>query len=376
VARQRPPRVPQRVLDRLRAQRLTGPPAASPLEVTTALLAVQAQELRGARLSVRRRTAGLTVAALDAALGDGSLVVSWLNRGTLHLVRADDYWWLHALTTPQLVTSNRRRLEQEGVGARQAARGVDVVTAAVEQGPQTRQQLRDRLDAARVPTAGQALVHVLWAAALAGHVVRGPMVGAQQAYVAAAAWVGDRVEPDPDEALARLAHRYLVGHGPADAADLARWAGTTLGKARRGLAAVADRTVPRPDGLVDLADRPPAEGLPAPRLHGPYDPLLLGWASRTDWVAGHEGLVTTNGIFRPFALVEGRAVATWGLADGVMTLRPLEPVRPGALAALRRDAHDVLRYLGLPQTDLVTDRVTDMGTGRVTGMVSDPVVEG
>ena len=357
MARQRPV-VPPRVLGRLRAQRLTGPPATSPLEVTTDLLAVQAQELRGSRLSVRSRTSGLTVAALDAALADGSLVVSWLNRGTLHLVRADDYWWLHALTTPQLATGNRRRLEQEGVGPRQAARGVDVVAAAVAEGPRTRRQLRDLLDAARVPTAGQALVHVLWAAALAGHVVRGPMVGAEQAYVAAAAWVGDRVEPDPDEALARLAHRYLAGHGPADAPDLARWAGITLGRARRGLAAIADRTVTRPDGgteLVDLADRPPADGLPAPRLHGPYDPLLLGWASRSDWVAGHEGLVTTNGIFRPFALVDGRAVATWGLAGGVMTLRPLEPVRGSALDALRRDAHDVLRYLGLPDSDLVVD---------------------
>jgi len=357
VARRRPG-VPPRVLDRLRAQRLTGPPAGSALEVTTDLLAVQAQELRGARLSVRSRTSGLTVAGLDAALADGSLVVSWLNRGTLHLVRADDYWWLHALTTPQLATGNRRRLEQEGVSPRQAARGVEVVAAAVQEGPQTRRQLRDRLDAARVPTARQAQVHVLLAATLAGHVVRGPMVGAEQAYVAATTWVGDRVEPDPDEALARLAHRYLVGHGPADAADLARWAGTTLGKARRGLAAVADRTVTRPDGgveLVDLADRPPAEDLPGPRLHGPFDPLLLGWASRADWVAGHEGLVTTNGIFRPFALVDGRAVATWGLAAGVVTLKPLEPVRPSALTALRRDAHDVLRYLGLPPADLVVE---------------------
>jgi hypothetical protein len=351
VARQRPPRV----LERLRAQRLTGPPAGSALEVTTDLLAVQAQELRGARLSIRRRTAGLTVAALDAALADGTLVVSWLNRGTLHLVRADDYWWLHAVTTPQLATGNRRRLAQEGVGPRQAARGVDVVAEAVQTGPRTRRELRDLLDAARVPTAGQALVHVMLAATLAGHVVRGPTVGPEQAYVAAATWVGDRVEPDPDEALGRLAHRYLVGHGPAGAADLARWAGTTVGKARRGFAAVADRTVTRDDGLVDVADRPPADGLPGPRLHGPYDPLLLGWASREDWVGSHQGLVTTNGIFRPFALVGGRTVATWGLSGGVVTLRPLEPIRPADLPVLRRDAHDVLRYLGLPDADLVVD---------------------
>ena len=346
---------PPRALDRLRAQRLTGPPATSAVEVTTALLAVQAQELRAARLTVRSRTAGLTVADLHAALDDGSLVVSWLNRGTLHLVRADDFWWLHALTTPQLATANRRRLEQEGVGPRQAARGADLVAAAVADGPQTRRQLRERLDAAHVPTGGQALVHVLWAAALAGHLVRGPMVGAEQAYVAPDTWVGGRVDPDPDEALARLAHRYLVGHGPADAADLARWAGTTLGAARRGLAAVADRTVTRPDGLVDLAERPPADGLPAPRLLGPYEPLLLGWASREDWVRGHQGLVTTNGLFRPFALVDGRAVGTWGLAGGVVTLRPIERLRRADLAALRADAGDVLRYLGLPPTDVVVE---------------------
>ena len=45
-------------------------------------------------------------ADVDAALEDRTLVVSWLNRGTLHLVAAEDYWWLHPLTLPQLATSN------------------------------------------------------------------------------------------------------------------------------------------------------------------------------------------------------------------------------------------------------------------------------
>ena len=62
------------------------------------------------------------------------------------------------------------------------------------------------------------------------------------------------------------------------------------------------------------------------------------------------GIVTTNGIFRPFALVDGRAVATWGLAGGVVTIRPVGPITPGTRAALRAEADDVLRYLGLPPT--------------------------
>ena len=341
---------------RLGAQLLAGRSAVSPEEVTARLLAVQAQDPRGFRLAVRARSTGLTAADVDAALTDRrSLVVSWLNRGTLHLVTADDYWWLHPLTTPQLAVGNTRRLAQEGVTPAQADRGVDVVAVAVgTEGPQTRAGLRRRLDAAGVPTRGQALVHLLFAAALRGVVVRGPVIRREQAFVGVRDWLG---EPPPavdrDESLGLLARRYLAGHGPASDADLARWAGLPLGQARLGLAAVADELVRRRDGLVDLADRPAApagrsRALPPPRLLGAFDPLLLGWVGRDEVLGPHQQLVTTNGLFRPFALADGRAVATWGLADGVVTVDLLDPVIPATLSALRTDAADVLRFLGLP----------------------------
>ena len=101
---------------RFRAQLLSGPRNRSSEDVVERLLAVQAQDPRGARLAVRSRSVGLRAADVDEALTDRrSLVISWLNRGTLHLVRPEDYWWLHPLTTPQIETTNRRRLHQEGV---------------------------------------------------------------------------------------------------------------------------------------------------------------------------------------------------------------------------------------------------------------------
>ena len=109
---------------RLASQLLSGPPARSVEAVVGHLLAIQAQDGRGFRLSVRTRSSGLLASDVDHALStDRSLVVSWLNRGTLHLVAADDYWWLHPVTTPQLAIVNERRLRQEGVSAVQA-RGV------------------------------------------------------------------------------------------------------------------------------------------------------------------------------------------------------------------------------------------------------------
>ena len=80
------------------------------------LLAVQAQELRSARLALRVRGSGVTNEAIDRALTDErSLIVAWLGRGTLHLVTPEDYPWLLTLTAPGRLTMNRRRLGEEGV---------------------------------------------------------------------------------------------------------------------------------------------------------------------------------------------------------------------------------------------------------------------
>jgi hypothetical protein len=88
--------------------------------------------------------------------------------------------------------------------------------------------------------------------------------------------------------------------------------------------------------------------LPPPRLLGAFDPLLLGWASRAELLGTHaeSGIVTSHGIFRPFALVRGRAAATWRLAGGEVALEPFERIGRRESAALRRDAADVLRFLG------------------------------
>ena len=317
-----------------------------PVEVAERLLAVQAQDSRGARLAVRARTDGLTAAAVDRALTERLLLVTWLNRGTLHLVRCEDYPWLQALTTPPLFTSSATRLRQNGVGEAAAEKGVATIARALaDEGPLTRDQLRERLDAAGVPTKGQALIHLLYRTSLQGFAVRGPMVGKEHAFVLTEDWLGPQPEVDRERALAELARRYLAGHGPADDRDLARWAGLPLRDARAGLEAIAGELDQRPDGLVDLAGRPAPAPLPEPRLLGPFDPLLLGWVSREEVVGPHKLLVTNNGIFRPFALVDGRAVATWRLSGRKLEIEHLSRVTKKAATALAVDAEAVLAYL-------------------------------
>jgi hypothetical protein len=332
---------------RLRAQLLTEPDPADGHEacgdrdvvgVVHHLLAVQAQDPVGARLTVRARSRGLSASHIDRALDAGDLVVTWLNRGTLHLVTAEDYRWLQALTTPGFATSNLTRLRQEGVDPSQQERGVDVIADELEGGPRTRGQLREALATAEVPVGGQAVPHLLMLASIRGICVRGPMVGAEQAFVSVDRWLGSRPPVDLEVAERELGRRYLAAHAPADDRDLAKWAGVGLGVARRALAQSGNA-------------RRAGEGarVPGLRLLGPFDELLMGWASRDLVLAGHGDVVTRNGVFRPVVLVEGRAAGTWRRAGGEVTL-DLFPGHEAALDGAARDlaateTADVRRFL-------------------------------
>ncbi|HEX5375738.1 MAG TPA: winged helix DNA-binding domain-containing protein, partial [Solirubrobacterales bacterium] len=311
------------------------------------LLAVQGQDPRGARLAVRVRSEGLTAADVDRALSEErSLLIAWLNRGTLHLVRGEDYPLLQALTTPPLLTSANRRLAQEGVLPDEVERALEMIAKALAaDGPLTRLQLRERLDSAGMQAAGKALIHLFFLASVRGIVVRGPMLGKDHAYALVRDWLKPAKPVDRDLALAELARRYLIGHAPADDRDLAKWAGLPLRDARAGLTAIASELVEREDGLVHLAAHPPVAEVPAPRLIGAYDPVLLGWTSRARIIEPHNHLVTNNGLFRPFAMVGGRAVATWKLNRGKVTIEPLGGVTKKAMASLEADAVDVERFM-------------------------------
>ena len=316
------------------------------MAVAERLLAVQGQDPRGARLAVRARTTGLTAADVDRALNERSLLITWLNRGTLHLVRSEDYPWLLALTAPPVLRRTTQRLAQEGVSPDDAERAVAAIERALaDAGPLTRAELRDRVAAAGVRTDGQALVHVIGLASLRGLIVRGPMIGRQHGFALVRDWLGVPEPVDRDAALTQLARRYLAGHGPAGERDLARWAGLPLRDARAGLQAIASELEELEDGIVDLARRPAPAELPPPRLLGSYDPVLLGWTSREPILGPHKGIVTVNGLFRPFALVRGRAAATWRMADGEVALEPFGRLTRRDAKALEVDGADVVRFL-------------------------------
>ena len=317
------------------------------MAVAERLLAVQGQDPRGARLSVRSRTHGLRASDVDRCLTEErSLLITWLNRGTLQMVRSEDYPWLHAATTPPLLNESVRRLGAEGIGEREGERAIaEIERALADDGPQTRDQLRERLRRKKLPIADNSLSHLCFRAGVLGILARGPMAGKQHAYVRIADWLGEPPAVDRHAALADLARRYLAGHARGDDRDLARWAGVPLRDARAGLGAIAPEIEQRDDGLLAQRGQELGAEPPPPRLLGAFEPVLLGWTSREEITGEHTPLVTINGIFRPFAMLKGKAVARWRLVRGKVAIEPLKPISKRDTAALEADAADVERFI-------------------------------
>jgi hypothetical protein len=336
---------------RARAQWLHRPGGSGPAGVVGQLLAVQAQDLRSARLALRARGRGFAADDVDAALGDRTLVMGWLFRGTLHLVRSEDYLWLFPLTTPAGRQPNRRRLAQEGVSPEQAEDAVAVVGRALaREGPLVRRQLGERLASAGIPTRGQALPHLLLLAAWRGVAVLGPVLADGQAFVSARDWLGRAPGRPPSGAaradgLAELGRRYLAGHAPADAEDLATWSGQPLRDARTAL-----------DGAPAPLQQQRGGARPAPvpaRLLPAFDPYLLGWRDRSFAVPGEHArrVHPGGGVLRATATVDGTAVGTWTARRTrnrlAVTIEPFGPLRARAEQALAAEAADVARFQGL-----------------------------
>jgi hypothetical protein len=335
---------------------LDAPAARRPEEVVGRLLAVQAQDLPSARLALRARGAGPTAADVDRALSDErSLVVAWLGRGTLHLVRREDHGWLLGLTAPGRMAASRRRLGQEGVTPDDAERALRVIARALaDDGPLARAELAARVARAGVRADGQAAAHLAMLAGLRGLAVLGPLREGRPVLALTRDWLGEQPPAAlggerREAALAELARRYLAGHGPAGAGDLAAWAGLPLRDARAGLRAL-DGLDDLGGGLVDLAGRDLPAARPPPRLLPAFDPWLLGWRDRAFAVApGHARDVHPGGgVLRPVVTVAGVAAGTWSARRSAgrigIALAPFRPLGAAAARALRAEAADVARF--------------------------------
>jgi winged helix DNA-binding protein len=351
---------------RARAQRLAGAPARSdPPELLRLVCGLQAQLLSAAYLGVRARSHGLVVDDINRALDrDRSIVRSWLFRGTLHLVAADDLRWLVRLLGPVFARASIARQEQLGLTGDLKARGVNALRRILaEAGPLTRGELVDRLALQGIvlDPKSQAPIHLIRLAALQGILCLGPdREDGKQTYVLLDDWVPVSKEIKRETALAQLALRYFTAYGPATIDDLAAWSGlptSEVGAAVSGAkAGLTDVMVAGKPALMARRPgrRPLVRRRTEVRLLPAFDTYLLGYRRRDLAVPPslQRRLQRGGGWLHPVMVVDGKAMAAWTFRRtgklATVRIESLGPIRGAVLDGLKAEVADIAHFLAVP----------------------------
>jgi DNA glycosylase AlkZ-like len=321
------------------------------------LVAVQSQDYPGAKWALAQRAAGLGEKDIDRVFDAGEMIRTHVLRPTWHFVAPEDVRWLLALTGPRIrrgVAARHRFLEIDDDIATRALATFERTIA--REGPRTRDELAAALAQVGIEAVVARLVHLLMLGEIEGLLCSGPRRGKAQTY----ALLEQRVPPSRtrsrDEAVAELAGRYVAGHGPAQAGDLAWWAGLGVGEARRGLEAALpalEREVI--DGRTFwFASGPTPASAPSIHLLPNYDELYVAFRDRRealDPAMPAPGRIA-EAIFDHVIVRDGLVIGRWRRVVGRRSLAlRLEPLVDLDSADRNRLSAAVERYgafLGQP----------------------------
>ncbi len=327
------------------------------------MLAVQSQDYPGAKWALGQRVAGATETEIDRAFDAGELIRTHVLRPTWHFVAPDDLRWLLALTGPRVHQASGYQYRLLDIDAAAAGRAADVFRRVLAGGNAlTREELGGALGDAGMPASGMRLGYLVSHAELEAIVCSGPRRGRRQTY----ALVDERVPPSRarprEEALAELARRYVEGHGPAQAIDLAWWSGLTLRDARLALESaspplVRERLNERdfyaaPDEL--RAPGKATEVGPVVHLLPNYDELLIAFRDRSDGMdpALPPPARVAAEILNHVIVRAGLGVGGWRRKDDRREIRvalnPLVPLSAGERDGARRALDRLSQFLARP----------------------------
>lgn len=338
-----------------------------------AMTVLHATEPATVHLSLHARVRDLALVDVDRELyGTRALVKQLAMRRTLFVFPRDLLPAAWGSASVRVLAAERNRIAKDVVALGVApdghawlddARGRVLDALATAPDGLTAQELRPvlpELAAEGAPAEVRQLAgRVVTNLGLSAHLVRGTNTQhwrlSRPRWTATADWLG--AVPGPLEAAdgwARLVAAWLRTFGPGTEDDVVWWLGATKGLVRRALADVGAVPVALEDGRAAwvAADDPVLQGPVEPvepwaALLPVLDPTVMGWKERDFYLGPHRAAIfDRNGNAGTTAWWDGRVVGCWVQdPEGVVEVRPLEPLGADAVAALRVEADRLTTWL-------------------------------
>jgi hypothetical protein len=343
---------------RLFTQRVAGEPFAQPEAMIDWLVAVQSQDVPGASWSVGQRVKDGTVDVVLGALNAGRILRTHVLRPTWHFVTPADIRWLLDLTAPRIKALNAYYQRQAELDDETLARSQSLLVAALQGGNhRTRPELAAMLAEVGIVADGFRLTYIMMDAELNGVVCSGVMKGKQQTYALLDERAPNTRRLQREEALAELARRFFVGHGPATLGEYVRWSGLTVADAKQGLEQVkSDLEQAEVEGHTVWfgpvpVNAPPVE--PVVYLLPEYDECVLTYndLGYPDLPGDRSPKPEIDTFYRP-VIVNGHRAGSWRRQivrrEVVIEVRLFASLGPAEEHALTAATERYGAYLGLP----------------------------
>ncbi len=345
---------------RLFNQGIIDPPFEEVGQVVAHLGALQAQDYASSLWAIGLRLKEGTLALVEQAIANRSIVRTWPMRGTLHFIAAEDVRWMLKLLTPRVISSTAARQRELEIDDQILGRSKELFIKALEGGQQlTRPEMYEVLAKGDILPTGQRGIHIISRLSQEGLLCFGSYRDRQPAFALLDEWLPPTRAWEREESLAKLAQVYFTGHGPATLPDFERWAGLKTSDARVGLEMVkAHLRLEKIEGQTYwLSQNEPVLTDETDQIYllPGFDEYILGYKDRTAVLAPQhfQKIVPGgNGIFLSTIISGGQVVGTWKRATRKakisLTPVPFSDLSQAEISGLEVAAQHYSRFMQMP----------------------------
>jgi hypothetical protein len=290
----------------------------NPVELLKYMCCVQAQDYPNSKWALGVRLPEFKENEVEECLKNGRIIRTWIMRGTLQLVAAEDLRWLLNLVSPRIISSiagSYRRLELDEIILSRAKE--ILVRELVNHKELNRKEIYEIFNKESIAMDGIRLSFILQRAILDQVIITGTKQRTDQTFKL----MHDRIPTskfiERDEAIAEIITRYFRSRGPATIRDFTWWSGLSFKDAKNGLDIVSKIIIKEnKDGIDyfahienDLKDIPENSTYLLPA----FDEYLISYRDRSASLDSEfmKNVILKNGLFNPTIVFDGRVIGTW-----------------------------------------------------------------
>lgn len=304
---------------RLVSQKLEKTSRISPQEIVHHMGAMQAQDYTMAKWAIGSRC-DATEKEIEEAINSGKIIRTHILRPTWHFVAAEDIHWMLDVSAPQVKRIILAETKKHGYDEKEFGK----INSAIEKivagnNHLTRDEIIQELHLKK--SSGEyhlSPVLVMMYAELDGLVCNGIMKGKRMTYSLLEEKISKTsTQLTKEEGLSKLAQRYFESHGPATVTDFSWWSGfpATTCKTVINLISSELNSVEIDNQTYWFGTDLSPENSFRESVHfiAAFDEMLISYKNReVSILPEHQSKAfTSNGIFKPVILENGKAIGTW-----------------------------------------------------------------